>query len=429
MAIERLEPGWHGGPEAPGGGTRQRVGFDARPGLIWLLIKNFLLTIVTLGFYRFWARVRVRRYFWSCIRLADEPLEYTGTGLELFIGFLIAIAVIAPFGIAYVVLKRISLGNPLATGALSAAYFAFLVIFVQLVSFRARRYRLSRTAWRGIGARQTGSAWRYVGIFLLTGLLAVVTLGICAPWNSIACQRYKIDNTWFGDSRFTVDAKAKDLLPAWLAVLALLIVPAVAAIGLNHAFFSAAAHVQGQTHPAVKVPHPGAFLLLLVTFFAGIPVLIAYWVAQFRYLASRTRLGEIHFHSAARGGPVLGRTILVGLALAVIFAVLGGGFVGIMAIAMKGGAAGVTASAATAAQKAAAIKSLALVVLPAVIGFYVLIIMITQIITYRFLRLGVLRHLAATLEIENFAAIEQVVQSATPRQRFGIADSFEFGAF
>jgi uncharacterized membrane protein YjgN (DUF898 family) len=282
MAIERMEPGWRGGPEASGGGTRTPVGFDTRPGLTWLLIKNFLLTIVTLGFYRFWARVRVRRYFWSCIRLADEPLEYTGTGLELFIGFLIAIAVIAPFGIAYVVLKRISLGNPLATGALSAAYFAFLIIFVQLVSFRARRYRLSRTAWRGIGARPTGSAWRYVGIFLLTGLIAVVTLGICAPWNSIACQRYKIGNTWFGDSRFSVEAKARDLLPAWIAVLALLVLPVVAAIGFNASLFSAASHAQGQAHPAFKAPHPGAFLLLLVTFFAGIPVLIAYWVAQFR---------------------------------------------------------------------------------------------------------------------------------------------------
>lgn len=426
MAIERLEPGWRGGPEASGGGTRLRVGFEARPGLAWLLIKNFLLTIVTLGFYRFWARVRVRRYFWSTIRLADEPLEYTGTGLELFIGFLIAIAVIAPFGIAYVVLKRISLGNSLATGALSAAYFAFLIIFVQLVNFRARRYRLSRTAWRGIGARQTGSAWRYVGIFLLTGLLAVVTLGICAPWNSIACQRYKIDNTWFGDSRFSVEAKAKDLLPAWIAVLALLVLPVVAAIGFNASLFSAAAHAQGQAHPAFKAPHPGAFLLLLVTFFAGIPVLIAYWVAQFRYLASRTRLGEIRFHSAARGGPVVGRTILFGLALGAVFVVLVGGFLGVEAIllAKKGAIVG-----ASAAQSAAAIKSTLFVMIPMVIGFYILAIMITQILAYRVLRLGVLRHLATTLEIENFAAVEQVVQSATPRQRFGIADSFEFGAF
>ena len=424
MAIERLEPGWRDGPEASGGGTRQRVGFDARPGLIWLLVKNFLLTLVTLGFYRFWARVRVRRYFWSTIRLADEPLEYTGTGLELFIGFLIAVAVIAPFGIGYVVLKRISLGNPLATGALSAAYFAFLIIFVQLVSFRARRYRLSRTAWRGIGARQTGSAWRYVGIFLLTGLFAVVTLGIGVPWNSVACQRYKIDNTWFGDSRFAVEAKARDLLPAWIAVLALLVVPALVAIGLNLSLFSAAAHAQGQAHPIVKMPHPGAFFLFLITFLAGIPALIVYWVAQFRYLASRTRLGEIRFYSAARGGPVLGRVILFGLALGAIFLVLFGGFFGVVLIAGKGAVIG-----ATAAQKAAAIKSAMLVMLPAMIGLYILIILIAQILSYRFLRLGVLRHLATTLEIENFAAVEQVVQSSAPRQRFGIADSFEFGAF
>jgi uncharacterized membrane protein YjgN (DUF898 family) len=149
-------------------------------------------------------------------------------------------------------------------------------------------------------------------------------------------------------------------------------------------------------------------------------------VAQFRYLASRTRLGEIRFHSAARGGPVVGRTILFGLALGAIFVVLGGCFVGVEAVllAKKGAIVG-----ASAAQSAAAIKSTLLIMIPMLIGFYILAILIMQILAYRVLRLGVLRHLATTLEIENFAMVEQVVQSSTPRQRFGIADSFEFGAF
>ena len=58
---------------------------------------NLLLMIVTLGIYRFWATARERRYLWSRTQVIDDTLEWTGTGKEMFLGFLIVIAVIAPF--------------------------------------------------------------------------------------------------------------------------------------------------------------------------------------------------------------------------------------------------------------------------------------------------------------------------------------------
>jgi len=65
----------------------------------WLVFKNTLLTIITLGFYRFWGKTRIRKYIWSSQSLFGEPLEYTGTGKELFLGFLIVLAVLIPIGI------------------------------------------------------------------------------------------------------------------------------------------------------------------------------------------------------------------------------------------------------------------------------------------------------------------------------------------
>jgi uncharacterized membrane protein YjgN (DUF898 family) len=55
---------------------------------IWLEIT--LLTLATLGFYRFWGRTRIRRYLWSRISLAGDRFEYDGTGGELFRRFLLA---------------------------------------------------------------------------------------------------------------------------------------------------------------------------------------------------------------------------------------------------------------------------------------------------------------------------------------------------
>src|SRR3982751_3113454 len=57
---------------------------------------NALLIICTLGIYRFWATARQRRYLWSRTHVIDDTLEWTGTGKEMFIGFLIVIAILAP---------------------------------------------------------------------------------------------------------------------------------------------------------------------------------------------------------------------------------------------------------------------------------------------------------------------------------------------
>src|SRR5687768_1018260 len=65
------------------------VTYVPRRGLVSLSIVNFLLTIITLSIYRFWAKTNVRRHIWSCVHINGEPLEYTGTGKELFLGALV----------------------------------------------------------------------------------------------------------------------------------------------------------------------------------------------------------------------------------------------------------------------------------------------------------------------------------------------------
>src|SRR5215468_5019817 len=61
-----------------------------------IAVTNALLTICTLGIYRFWAAARQRRYLWSRTELIDDTLEWTGTGKEMFLGFLIVMLVLAP---------------------------------------------------------------------------------------------------------------------------------------------------------------------------------------------------------------------------------------------------------------------------------------------------------------------------------------------
>jgi len=85
-----------------------------------IAFPNLLLTIVTLGIYRFWATKRERDYLWSETQFIDERLEWTGTGMELFIGFLMVFfLILLPFGlIQFVSQSAIFRGNEVAAAAI-----------------------------------------------------------------------------------------------------------------------------------------------------------------------------------------------------------------------------------------------------------------------------------------------------------------------
>ena len=97
-------------PGAAGAGSGAQgariVGFWGRRGALFgILMMNTLLGFLTLGIYRFWARTRLRQFFWNSIEIDGDVLEYTGRGLELFIGFLIVVAVLVPLAIGYQLLS------------------------------------------------------------------------------------------------------------------------------------------------------------------------------------------------------------------------------------------------------------------------------------------------------------------------------------
>ena len=77
---------------APGAAPGHRLRYDGRLGDLYrIFFLNLLLTVLTLGIWRFWARTRLRRHVWQHLSLDGQRLEYTGTGGELFRGFLLAL--------------------------------------------------------------------------------------------------------------------------------------------------------------------------------------------------------------------------------------------------------------------------------------------------------------------------------------------------
>ena len=121
-----------------------------------MLVAGSLYQIPTFGFYRFWPTTKLRRHLWANTRIEGESFEYTGTAKELLIGFLIALAILAPLYIALFVLSFV-LEEKRAFA--SVPLFLILYVLAHFGTYRARRYRASRTVFRGVRFWMKGSGW------------------------------------------------------------------------------------------------------------------------------------------------------------------------------------------------------------------------------------------------------------------------------
>jgi uncharacterized membrane protein YjgN (DUF898 family) len=168
---------------------------------LWIGFYTTLLNIVTLTIFRFWGRTQFRRALWAETRIGGEPIEYTGRGMELFVGFVIALfALTIPF-IAVLALAQFFL-DPVSAGIVIFVAYLFFFLLIGVALFLARRYHLSRTRYRGVRFAQTGSAWNYGLAVFGYGLLSAVTLGWYGPRARIKLSRALWSNAYYGSARF-----------------------------------------------------------------------------------------------------------------------------------------------------------------------------------------------------------------------------------
>ncbi|WP_026597109.1 DUF898 family protein [Methylobacterium sp. 77] len=214
--------------ETPSGmGRSGAITFDRRlQGLTGIAVRGFLLTLVTFGIYRFWYISELRRYFWNRTVVDGSPAEYTGTGKELFLGFLVAIAILIPI---YVLIFIATISAPSVAAFGSGLSFLVLFVLGKFAVYRGRRYRASRTLWRGIRLGQDGSAITYALMAIGWSLLTLLTLGLAFPFMRASLERYRINHTLIGSSRMESTARGRSLLLPWLTFYVVVLLPIAAA--------------------------------------------------------------------------------------------------------------------------------------------------------------------------------------------------------
>lgn len=253
------------------------------------------LTVITLGVYYFWAKVRVRKYLLSESEFEGDRLAYHGTGQELLVGFLKAMLV---FGVPLVllgILREFLVRLPLLRAGLGFATYAIVLMLIPFAIVGARRYRLSRMSWREIRFSFRGRALDFIKLFVTGSLLSGMTLGLYYPFFETRRHGFLISQSYFGNRKFDFDGRGRDLFGSFLVVI-LLFFPTLGLIWFwyqakkqryfwQHTSFATARFRSTVTGRRLFLLNAGNLLLLIVTLGLGFP-----WIAvrnvrfAFRYL-------------------------------------------------------------------------------------------------------------------------------------------------
>ena len=159
-----------------------------------VVILNYLLTLITLGIYSPWAKVRKERYFHSNTAFLGEGFQYLATGKQLFVGRVVAIILLIALSIAEFI--------PYIGVAIS---ILFVVIALPFVLNRSVRFKARNVAWRDVRFGWHGSFGMAVLVWMIYPILSFVTLGLAQPLAARALRRHFADNHSFGGASFSAD--------------------------------------------------------------------------------------------------------------------------------------------------------------------------------------------------------------------------------
>src|SRR5271163_4354415 len=178
---------------------------------IWIV--NLLLTIVTLGIYSAWAKVRRLQYFYRHTELAGSSFDFHGSPIRILIGRLIALAMLIAYNVSVRLQSRMIIVVVLA-----------LAVVMPWLLRNSFRFRLYNTSWRGTRFHFRGSAAGSYRVFLLNGFLTLITLYVMAPFMHQRLKAYQHDNSWLGKTRASFHAGVGQFYAVYLLLLAALIV-------------------------------------------------------------------------------------------------------------------------------------------------------------------------------------------------------------
>lgn len=232
---------------------------------IWIV--NLLLSIVTIGIYSAWAKVRTKKYFCNNTYVAGRNFDYHATGKQILIGRLIVIAVVVVFQVTATALPI--LGAILIFGLL----FAYPWLIVRSIQFNARM-----TSFSNVRFGFFGTAGRAFLVFLVYPVLMALTFYTTFPIWDRAVKRFSIDNHKLGQANFKFEAGLGAFYKAFLVAFAWILIVGVIGVLTTGFSFSAFAGAMGSVES-----DPGGAIAIIALFY--VMFFVAFLPAGFIYQA------------------------------------------------------------------------------------------------------------------------------------------------
>ncbi len=243
---------------------------------IWIV--NIALTILTLGVYSAWAKVRTQRYFYGNTTLDGSSFEYLASPMMILKGRLIAVAL---FAVYWFIINFIPwLAIPV--------FLAFLIAIPWIVT-RSLIFRAHNSAWRNVRFGFKGRYWDIAKAFIFWPILIPFTMGLIWPFVHHKQKQVLVANSEFGESDFEFGATPKAFYQIYaVAFVMLLILPMLIGLlaGANSGLFGLQ---QGQAPTVDMMVLP--ILMMLISM--GVYYLV--------YVFVNTKLLNLIFNTSAIG--------------------------------------------------------------------------------------------------------------------------------
>jgi uncharacterized membrane protein YjgN (DUF898 family) len=175
---------------------------------IWAV--NVFLTLITLGIYSAWAKVRKLRYLYRNTSLKGSAFNFHASPVAILKGRLVAL----PLLLAYL------LGGYFYPGFEFAVLGVFLLISPWLL-VKSRMFNLGNTSYRNI---RFGFTQDFRGAFrtiLGCGVLAIITVGALYPYATFRFRQFVVNHSHFGREPFVMRGSVKFFYGYYLSALAI----------------------------------------------------------------------------------------------------------------------------------------------------------------------------------------------------------------
>ena len=160
---------------------------------------NLALSILTLGIYSAWAKVRNKRYFYGNTILAQSSFEYHALPMQILKGRLLVVGLF----VLYNILAGVA-------PALAGIFFLCILAALPWLILKATQFNMRNSSYRQIRFDFKGDVGEMFGLYVILPIAAVFTLWLAYPYVAFKQKSYIANRTRFGQSSFSFSGRSKE---------------------------------------------------------------------------------------------------------------------------------------------------------------------------------------------------------------------------